>query len=370
MAAMSTGGGMPTSEPPKPTSDPGSKQTTPNPPPTSSEPPKPSDPTSAPPPPPPPPTSEPPKPPTTEPSQPPPPPPPTSSPTSPNPQPTDSPTPPPPAPTATEPTPTSPDPPPTTTTPPGQRKARKLAEEERKQEIEEYRFNPNNDPTLPAVGMYDTDVAMKDTSAASGAVAASGGYRGWGTTSNSRHAPTNTASSGGADSSALYAREVSPVEETFQLADDEQRQGLGRVHEPTGGIPKALHIGQPPLQQPQQQQPLQPQNQMSPNQMSPNQNTSNIHRGLSNASSAYSAGAQSDMSDDMMPPGAPSGAQYYEESAYYPDGGQGYSHGHGHDQAGLGPQPVIRDVSARRNTRIESPSVFPQQGNAGIAQNF
>jgi hypothetical protein len=32
-------------------------------------------------------------------------------------------------------------------------------------------------------------------------------------------------------------------------------------------------------------------------------------------------------------------------------------------------QPVIRDVQARRNTRIENPSHFPQQ-SAGISQNF
>jgi len=37
---------------------------------------------------------------------------------------------------------------------------------------------------------------------------------------------------------------------------------------------------------------------------------------------------------------------------------------------GGGGQPVIRDVQARRNTRIESPSMSYQQGNAGIAQNF
>ncbi|RPB28531.1 hypothetical protein L211DRAFT_833506 [Terfezia boudieri ATCC MYA-4762] len=36
------------------------------------------------------------------------------------------------------------------------------------------------------------------------------------------------------------------------------------------------------------------------------------------------------------------------------------------------PPPVIRDVQARRNTRIETPTSahFPQQGSSGIAQNL
>ena len=32
-------------------------------------------------------------------------------------------------------------------------------------------------------------------------------------------------------------------------------------------------------------------------------------------------------------------------------------------------QPIIKDVSARRNTKIEN-AVYPQPGNSGIAQNF
>lgn len=53
---------------------------------------------------------------------------------------------------------------------------------------------------------------------------------------------------------------------------------------------------------------------------------------------------------------------YYDESMpqHGPYGDGTYGGGH----------PVIRDVPARRNTRIENPSVFPQQGSSGIAQNF
>ena len=55
---------------------------------------------------------------------------------------------------------------------------------------------------------------------------------------------------------------------------------------------------------------------------------------------------------------------YYNDPGYYQPGP------YGDNSYGGGQQPVIRDVQARRNTRIENPSVFPQQGNSGIAQNF
>jgi hypothetical protein len=82
-------------------------------------------------------------------------------------------------------------------------------------------------------------------------------------------------------------------------------------------------------------------------------------RGPSNASSAYSAANRSDVSaeEPNVPP-------YYSSGMY-----QDETHGP-YDGSWGGQQPVIRDVSAKRNTKIENPSVFPQQGNAGIAQNF
>jgi hypothetical protein len=87
-----------------------------------------------------------------------------------------------------------------------------------------------------------------------------------------------------------------------------------------------------------------------------------IRRGISNASSAYSTAHHSDSSDDAVQ-GAPVGSQYYE------DHGRPQPNAYGEMTYG-GPQPVIRDVQARRNTRIETPTVVPQHGNAGIAQNF
>ena len=90
-----------------------------------------------------------------------------------------------------------------------------------------------------------------------------------------------------------------------------------------------------------------------------------LNRGASNASSNYSAiTAQSDQSD----------YDPRHTQQYYAGDGQGY------DFEGQGlyyddpsnPPPVIRDVQARRNTRIETPTSahFPQHGSSGIAQNF
>jgi hypothetical protein len=95
-----------------------------------------------------------------------------------------------------------------------------------------------------------------------------------------------------------------------------------------------------------------------------NNRTGDIHRGPSNASSAYSAANRSEASEEShMSAAHPSGG-YYGENPYY---GDINTHGAYGDESY---QPVIRDVQARRNTRIENPGVYPRQGNAGIAQNF
>ncbi len=82
-----------------------------------------------------------------------------------------------------------------------------------------------------------------------------------------------------------------------------------------------------------------------------------------NASSSYSAAGRTDNSDDGNGPHAQSYGYENNYSQYTPynPGAGGY---------GEADQPVIRDVSARRNTKIENPTVYPQQGNSGIAQNF
>jgi hypothetical protein len=89
-----------------------------------------------------------------------------------------------------------------------------------------------------------------------------------------------------------------------------------------------------------------------------------VNRGPSNASSAYSGANYSDVSaEGPLPNGSP---QDYGGFANPDEAGAHNPYGDG----AWGAQPVIRDVSARRNTRIENPSVIPHQGNSGIAQNF
>ncbi|OAX77100.1 hypothetical protein ACJ72_08605 [Emergomyces africanus] len=227
------------------------------------------------------------------------------------------------------------------------RKARKIAEEERKQEIEEYRFNPNHDPLLPAVGLpgnFDDGAGMKDGN--------SGGYRGWGTTtSTSRKLSTNLSSGAGgitasdAGSNPGPPRPVSPVDDSIPYEDD---------HRPISGDYSGLDPSAAAM--------------LSHPNGNNNTNTRDIHRGPSNASSAYSNANRSDLSDDIPMPGVlPGTAQYYDDP-YYTDGAA--QNGGPFVDNAYGAPPVIRDVQARRNTRIENPSVFPQQGNAGIAQNF
>ena len=92
-----------------------------------------------------------------------------------------------------------------------------------------------------------------------------------------------------------------------------------------------------------------------------------IRRGPSNASSSYSAGNHSDRSDHSV-----SGQGQSSSPSEMYGGGYGFQHGpYGDGSYGGGDSgmPVVRDVSARRNTRIEEGGRY-QQGNSGIAQNF
>jgi len=103
------------------------------------------------------------------------------------------------------------------------------------------------------------------------------------------------------------------------------------------------------------------------------QSNKEMQRGPSNASSAYSNGrAQSQLSDDPALPAAGNGAPgpyYHEEAPYYSEAAP--QHGPYGDGSYGGEQAIIRDVQARRNTRIERAPTFPQQqGNSGVATNF
>ena len=223
------------------------------------------------------------------------------------------------------------------------RKQRKDAEELRRKEVEEYGFNPNNDPTLPAIGMVgsagaDGSAQMREESA---------GYRGWGSTaqaSSGRKAST-TMSGGAAGAYSEATTAAGPVSDT--RSGDPLVGGNGR---PTSD--EGEHLGA----------------------MGPAASTNrggDIHRGISNASSSYSAGRQSDGSDEQPVPGGYGAAQYYASENPYGDAGYGGGAGAGRGGAAeVQGQPVIRDNLARRATRIENPSHFPTQASAGISQNF
>ncbi|PVH93882.1 hypothetical protein DM02DRAFT_646240 [Periconia macrospinosa] len=212
------------------------------------------------------------------------------------------------------------------------RKSKKSAEEARRKEVEEYGFNPNDDPTLPAVGMQSE--MAEDQS----------GYRGWGNTATSSNRKASTTLTSGmtySDSNSNPGGYQSPNSPTNAAFNDTHSgeplmDGVGVL----GAGPNANQ----------------------------NQNQNGVHRGTSNASSSYSAAERSDNSGEYPLPMNHNQDLYNEHN-----NNQGYYHASPYDPNGYGaapPQPIIRDVSARRNTRIESPSVFPQQGNSGIAQNF
>jgi len=99
-------------------------------------------------------------------------------------------------------------------------------------------------------------------------------------------------------------------------------------------------------------------------------NRSDMRRGPSNASSSYSTGARSDGSGDgPIGMGYGGNTQYDQYGAGNPYDGSLSRHGTtAGNTAELPGQPVIRDVTARRNTRIENPAHYPQQ--PGISQNF
>lgn len=232
------------------------------------------------------------------------------------------------------------------------RKQRKEAEELRRKEVEDYGFNPNHDPTLPVVGAGSSNGdEMTQTDGA--------GYRGWGTTSTNRK-PSTTLSSG--NGGIGVARSTSN--------SDNGRFGQ---NSPTAGTNKSSDMasGDPLVGSPQHGRPLTGDSEtigaLGAIPSNGNQQQ-HMHRGPSNASSAYSGAHRSDTSGDGPMSGSAPGQQFYNENMYYDEGMP--QHGPYGDGSYGGGQPVVRDVPARRNTRIENPSIIPQQGSSGIAQNF
>ncbi|KAK5997811.1 hypothetical protein PT974_00173 [Cladobotryum mycophilum] len=206
-------------------------------------------------------------------------------------------------------------------------RARRAAEAERRKEVEDYAYNPNADPTIPAVGLAPDSYEMSHEGSA--------GYRGWGNTvAGSSGRKASTTMSGGVTNP--YSDAPSPRGNL-----SEARSGdvlLDGSHSPEGEILGA----------------------MGP---SAANNRGDVRRGPSNASSSYSAAGRSEGSDGGA--GYGGNTPYYDQYGQNPYNGNGYSELTGDTPA----PPVIRDNPARRNTRIENPAHFPQQ-SAGISQNF
>lgn len=213
------------------------------------------------------------------------------------------------------------------------RKARKDAEEERRKEVEDYAYNPNTDPTLPPVGGITADAPyeMRDDQASSG-------YRGWGSTAMG--SVGTKAPSGGYTGYSDTTGRRNPSDTRSGEVMMDSREG---AYSPESG--EILGA-------------------MGPS--AAGNRGGDIRRGPSNASSSYSAGGRSDGSD---PAGAAYANQYYDPyTGGNPYAGEAYNNNNQRPTE-LPGQPIIRDNPARRNTRIENPSHYPQQ-SAGISQNF
>lgn len=225
------------------------------------------------------------------------------------------------------------------------RKARKDAEDLRRKEVEEYGYNPNDDPTLPAVV----------GGVAGGATTSDGpfemredgqGYRGWGATTVAGSSARNPSTTMSTAAGPAFSEGTSPTH--GGVSDTQSNNPLvGANERPLSESSEVLGAMGPAAAN----------------------NQAGVNRGPSNASSSYSAANRSDGSGEGGAPGGAFGqAQYYSGDNY-----NGYGEAYGSSPPGraaeMGGQPVIRDNLARRATRIENPSHFPQP-SAGIAQNF
>ncbi|KPI37899.1 uncharacterized protein AB675_3197 [Cyphellophora attinorum] len=220
------------------------------------------------------------------------------------------------------------------------RKARKNAEEMRKSEMAEYGFNPNNDPTLAPVGgasyAEDQSEMTEDNS----------GYRGWGATNSARN-PSNTNGSRGpgfSDSGSQPGGQYPSPNAYSDAYSGDPMLGHGEGYDGVGALGGAAAAGAAAGVARNRSQ----------------QHGNGVHRGPSNASSAYSNRPPSEASSDT--PSMPQ--PYYEQEQPYNDHGA-----YGDGTYGGGGQPVVRDVDARRNTRIAQAPSYPT-GQGGISQNF
>lgn len=219
------------------------------------------------------------------------------------------------------------------------RKQRKDADEQRRKEMEDYSYNPNGDPTLPAIGSDAGGTTMTEDH--------SSGYRGWGAAIGSNRKASTTLSGG----------------HTQQLSDAGSH-GYGGPSSPSANYSDG-HSSDPIVNN----RDTMNSDDLGALGVAPAAgNTGGIRRGPSNASSAYSAGGRSEHSEDAPPLPGPVDQSY----GYQPNYGYGQHGPYGDGTYGGGQEggmPIVQDVSARRNTRIQPGGAY-QQGNSGIAQNF
>jgi hypothetical protein len=198
---------------------------------------------------------------------------------------------------------------------------RDLAEERRK-EMEAYQYNPNNDPTLPAVALSDPE--------------RSSGYRGWGGSSGLGRKSSTNASSGVPASSPTSANYFQDPYNRNGTMGSDAMDNLAPVAAPAIGIATTTGPG-----------------------------GNNLQRRDSNASSRYSQGALSNVSHTDQPVAYTGNQQdYYSDNTYYPA-----NQTSPYEAYNNGAQPIMRESPARRLTSsTQDQNRIPQQG--GIARNF
>jgi hypothetical protein len=205
--------------------------------------------------------------------------------------------------------------------------------------MEAYQYNPNDDPTLPVVGVKDD-----------GLVDDNAGYRGWGPAGSVGvgRKPSTNASSGVPQYSdpGTLVQPASPTHGGY--AADTQGNTMG--HHRNGTMDSDVMGNLAPMV-----------GGAAVGGAAGAAGGAGLHRGVSNASSTYSNNAPSNHSHNDYPiPYNPNNQEYYTDNNYYQAGP--------YDGSGNGGQPVMRESPARRLQQVQDPGVNPQHG--GISRNF
>ncbi|KAF2864096.1 hypothetical protein K470DRAFT_240158 [Piedraia hortae CBS 480.64] len=217
-----------------------------------------------------------------------------------------------------------------------QRKRAKAEREQRRKEVEDYGFNPNSDPTIPKVATEDPEMTQEQ------------GYRGWGAAAPLANKATSASRSGAGHTHNQLSEnslgEMSNGSPEFIPSDKHSGDPLVDAQRQTMDSDDLGALGHAPV----------------------SATNTGPRRGPSNASSAYSNTARSDRSDDPIP--LPSLHDHpailgYGQHGPYGDGTYG-----GAQDGANADMPVVRDVTARRNTQLHTGGNY--QANSGIAQNF